>query len=239
MASLAGAITALGLAGVSIAAPVWDSEYATSPKPYTQTFTALSNNGTSGPYLTDYSGKTELTDVSLEVSDTASLSATEEPVDSQQIEVADIARLSVTETVSHFHFIAVTDTATLSASELVALSITGVTPKPVTDTASISATEVTSLSVSLSVTDTASLSATDTSSVAVSTESVDVTDTASLSADDASLLTVFTGQLELNVVDSASLRTTETASIQTFEALQPIRLIRFDITAPSIRFEFL
>ena len=59
MPSLVGAITTLGLLGVSAAAPVYHSDYATAefPRPYTQTFTQLGLNATPGIRNQSFIGK--------------------------------------------------------------------------------------------------------------------------------------------------------------------------------------
>src|ERR1044072_600479 len=173
MPSLAGAITTLGLLGLSTNAPVFDSEYQASPRPYTTTFTALSLAGAlPRARAVDFSGKTEQTTAAIVVTDTASLSATESPIDTQEIESTDSARLAVSESSQLFNFIAVTDTANLSLSETISLVISGVTAKTASDTASLSLTESRSIAVTVAVTDTTSLTLTESSSVVVSTEQV-------------------------------------------------------------------
>lgn len=236
MPSLAGAITTLGLAGVSVAAPVFDVEYQTVPRPYTQTFTQLGLDGSSVARHTVFTGKTEETLAPLAVTDSALLSATEDPVDAQTLATTDIARLSVTESVAVFRTVAGTDTALLSVTETVSLLISGVTSKPVTDTASLAATEAIAISVSVGVTDTASLSASDSAAVVVSNETLTASDTASLAATESVLVEVFTGQAPISVNDSALLAVSDSAQLV---QLRPVAKITFKLSKYRMRFELL
>jgi hypothetical protein len=213
MASLAGAITTLGLAGVPFGGPVWNSEYLTEPRPYTVTFTQLGLDGSSVVRHTDYT-KIELTDVQHVVSDTASVSATEGPIDSQIITTHDAASLAVTDTASLFNFLNITDSISLSVSESVGLIISGVTEKPVTETASLSVSETVALSVTVEVTDTASISVTDSGTVDVDSENVTASDDAAVSVSEEVLLGIFAGINVVNVGDVATLTAVEAALVR-------------------------
>lgn len=235
MASLAGAITTLGLAGVPFGAPVFDAEYQTNPRPYTQTFTQLGLNGCADVRHVTFS-KTETTTATLVVSDTASISATESPIDLQEIATTDTARLSVSETTQLFNFRSVTDTASLAVSETISLVITGVTSKSASDTASVSTSETVAIAVTTAVTDTASLTVTDEATVDVSAENVAVTDTASITTDESVLLNVFSGVNAISVIDEARLTTAEVAAVH---EVRRIRRIALSISMPHIELEIL
>lgn len=236
MPSLSGAITVLGLGGLSVGAPFYDSEYQTVPRPFTQQFTQLGPGGLSTFPHSNFTGKTEETTAALSVSDTASLSATESPVDSNEIATSDTVRLSLTESSQLFNFQAVTDTASLSLSETISLVQSGVTLKTASDTASLSVTEVSSIAVSVAITDTASLTLTESASVAVSTEQVTVSDTASLTIDESVLLNVFAGVNAISVADSALLSVIDTASVT---EVRRIKRIGLSISRPYIELEIL
>lgn len=235
MASLAGAITTLGLAGVPFAAPVFDSEYHTTPRPYTQTFTQLGLDGCAVLRHTSFS-HTETTTAEVNVSDTASISATESPVDTQEIAVTDTARLSVTDSSQLFNFLAATETAGLSLSETISLVIVGVTTKTGSDTASLTLTESTSVAVTIEVTDTASLTLTETPTVDVSTEQKTATDTASITLDEAVSLNVFSGVNTIAVGDAALLSIVESSSVI---EVRRIKRIALSISRPYIELEIL
>jgi hypothetical protein len=193
-----------------------------------------------GPLVPDlpatFAGRTASTLVALTVSDTASISATEGPIDTQEIESADTARLSVSESTQLFNFLSAADTANLSLSETISLVITGVTAKTGSDTASLSLTESVAIAVTVDVTDTASLTLTESSSVAVSTEQVTVSDTASLTLDEAVSLNVFSGVNAISAVDGAALALVETANVL---EVRRIKRIALSISRPYIELEFL
>ncbi len=235
MPSLAGAITTLGLAGIPFGAPVFDSEYQTTPRPYTQTFTQPGLDGSSVARHVTYT-KTEASVATLDVSDTASLSATEEPIDQNELATTDTARLSATDVSQLFNRIDVSDTAALAANETISLVISGVTLKSVSDTASLSSSETSALGITIDVSDTASLSATDSSSVAVSAENLSVTDAANLSADDAQLLEIFAGIVEKIAFDSALLTVVDIALVR---EVRRIRRISLELRGPRITLEIL
>ncbi len=235
MAILTGVITSLALSGVPGLATDWyDSATATTPRPYSADFTRLAVGATPGRPYGAFTGKTEVTLIDKPVSDTASLSVTEEPIDEQFIVASDTARLTLTEVTNLRNNIGVTDTASLSVSEGIALTIAGVTDKPVTDTASLTLTELTNLRVSLSVTDTTSLSVTESTSVATPATFQTVTDTASLTITDDVLLTVFAGLAAFNGADTASLRVTETATVTDVTAAA-IAYGAITLSGPSIQ----
>lgn len=234
MASLVGAITTLGLLGASVAAPVFTPAEPVIERPYEATWTGLGLSATPGKRAVSFS-KTEVTSVTHSVSDTASISATENPVDTQEISTFDTARLSVTDTAQLFNFLQASDTASLQGSDTVNLTISGVTAKAATDTASLSLTEATSISVTIAVTDTASIQGVDEAgTVTTPTEVVSVVDTASLSVDADVLLNVFVGVVEKQVSDSISIQAIEAA---TASEVNRIRRITFSSSAPRILFE--
>jgi hypothetical protein len=233
MASLIGAVTALGLMGVSHAGLSFNSEYQTSPRPYTVTFTQLGLDGGVAARNVNFSGKTEETTATLDVTDTASISVTEGPIDTNEIVTYDSASISVSENSSLLNFYGVTDTVSLALNESLALNIAGVSAPAVTDTASVSVTDASAINVSVSVTDTASVSVTDSSSVAVATEVLAATDTASISISDLTALDVFSGSASFVVDDVALLSVVETATVY---PLTIVESIRFVSKVPQIRF---
>jgi hypothetical protein len=236
MPSLAGAITVLGLGGLSVGAPFYDSEYQTSPRPFTQQFTQLGLGGLSTFRHADFSGKTEITTAPIVVSDTASLSATEDPFDRNEIATTDTARLSASDVSQLFNRIDVSETASLAAGETISVVISGVTLKTASDTASLTATDASAVGVSIAVTDTATLTASESATVAVSAENISVSDTASLSADDVQLLEIFAGIVEKVVSDSAIFTVSDSAAVA---EVRRIRKITFEPRMPRITFEAL
>lgn len=209
-----------------------------TPSPFVRAITQLRPGGISGRRYGDFTTEVS-TLVDITASDTASLSATESPVDAQEIATTDTARLSATETAQLFNHITVVDTARLSVSETINLGIVGVTEKIASDTASLSASEALTISVTIEVTDIASLSASESATVDVNTEQVSVTDTASLSASEAVLLNVFSGVNDIAVGDVAFLRTTEIAIATEYVPVRPIRRIALSISMPHIELEIL
>lgn len=235
MSSLVGAKTALTPRGTP-GLVSWRATAGTSfPRPYSVTFTQLRPGGLPGRRYGDFT-KAVSTLVDVVVSDTANLSATEEPFDRQEIATTETARISASETTQLFNFLAATDTAGLTVSETISLVITGVTVKSASDTASISTTESVAIAVTAAVTDTASISTTDSATVAVSVDQKTVTDTASLTTDEAVLLNVFTGVVPIGVTDTAWLTTSETAAVL---EVRRIRRITLQITTPHIDLEIL
>lgn len=234
MPLLTGAITALALSG-SPGLPVW-RDTSTLPRPYTETFTQLSPGGGPQRLYGSFSSRVALSIQSITVSDTASLSATESPVDSQEIATTDTARLSASESTQLFNFQAATDTASLSVSETISLVITGVTAKTASDTASISTTETTALAITTAVTDTASIFTSESATVDVSVEQKIVTDTASITTDEAVLLNVFAGVNAITVGDTAALTTSEAATVL---EVRRIKRIALSISMQRIELEIL
>jgi hypothetical protein len=236
MPSLVGAVTTLGLVGLSTAAPVFDADYATPPtfeRPYTATWTGLGLSGTPSARAVSFS-KEEVSVAEISATDTVFITATEEPIDENEILTTDTARLSITDTAALFNNVAVTDNARLSASETVGLAIVGVNAKSGSDTASLSVSESLIIAVSLAVTDTASLSLTETPTVSETLEVLSVTDTASISVDEELLREVFTGVQEINVLDTALLAATESTSVLD---VRRIKRIAISITAPRIKID--
>lgn len=181
-----------------------------------------------------FAGRVASSTQSFVVSDTASISVTEDPVDRNEITTTDTARIAVSDTSQMFNRIDVADTARLSVGETISLLITGVTLKTASDTASLSVSEAVTVNVSLDVTDTASISVSDTSSVEVSVEQITVSDTASLSVDDQQQLEIFAGFVDKTVHDDALLTLTETA---VKVEVNRIRRITFTAMRPKITFE--
>lgn len=235
MASLVGAKSALTPRGTPGLVSWRATSSTTFPRPYTVTFTQLRPGGVPGRRYGSFA-KTVATTATLVVSDTASLSATEEPIDQNEIATTDTARLSASDVSQLFNRIDASDTASMTAGETIALAISGVTLKTASDTASLSATDTSALGVTVDVSDTASLTATDTSSVAVSAESKSVTDTASLAADDEQLLEIFAGIVERSASDNALLTVSERASIV---EVRRIKKITLQIRAPRITLEII
>jgi hypothetical protein len=228
--SLIGAYTALSSTGAPGLA-IWnDISYLRS---YTEDFTERHPGGLTGETYGTFSHTTS-SGAAFSVSDTASFSATEDPVDRNEIATGDTARLSASDVSQLFQRIDVTDTATLTAGETIALLQSGVILKTASDTASLSATEVTALGVTVDVSDTASLSATDISTVDVSAQNLSVTETASLSADDEQFLEIFAGIVDKTVFDSVPLTGSDIATVS---EIGRVRKISFHTRMPRITFE--
>jgi len=230
MASLATARSALTPRGTPGRISWRDTAPGSVTRPYTVTFTQFRPGGIPGRRYGSFT-KTVATTAAITVSDTASLSATEEPIDRNEIATTDTARLSASDVSQLFNRIDATDTATLSAGETIALQISGVTLKTASDTASLSASETSTVGVSVDVSDTATLTATDTSSVAISAESKDVTDTASLSADDTVLLEIFAGIVERSASDTALLTVSDLAFVA---EVRRIKYMKFQMRKPRM-----
>lgn len=229
-----------------------DTEYGLStlggPGPLSQKFASpvsgaskagqdYSELGPLGPDVpASFAGRSAVSLLEIAVSDTASLSATEDPTDGQEITTApDVAAISVTESVQLFNNIAVTDAATLAVSDTVGIEQSGTPEVTPTDTASLSVTESVSLDVSLDVTDDADITATEDepATVDVSTDTLTASDDASLTLSEFAVLDVFVGALEFNVEDTATLTVSETSAVAVVEG---IARINFAMRAPSIRF---
>jgi hypothetical protein len=236
MASLAGAISTLGLAGVPFSAPVWDSEYTTSPRPFTQTFTTLGLNGTPRLYQPDFTGKAPTDVQSITAADSLLLTLSEDPVDNQGIATADTLRLTLSEVSAVFRFVAVTDALNLSLGETINLGIVGVTDIPRTDTLSLSVSESAAVSVTVAVTDALSLSLTDTSSVAFALQAINVTDALSLALTEASFLNVFTGVLSVETFDDLQLALTDSAVQAVVVPPVPVARMSFELRQRRMRF---
>lgn len=203
MSSLAGARTTRTLIGVP-GLPTWRDTLSTT-RAFSQQFTHRHPGGIFGRAYGSFT-KTAATSVDVDVTDTASITATESPVDSQEITTNDVIRLGVTESTQLFNFISVTESFVPGLSETVSLIISGVTDRPVTDTASLTLSESVALGISIDVTDTASLQLTgEAGTVVTSSELVTVTDTASLSVSEEQILNIFTGVVDISVNDTASL----------------------------------
>lgn len=231
MSTLVGAKTNLSARGTP--GPATWRDTTSIPRPFIAQITQRRPGALPGRMYGSFA-RAAVTTVTLDVSDTASLSATEEPVDRNEIATTDTARLSASETSLLFNRIDVTDTATLTAGETISVVISGVTLKTASDTASLSSSETSTVGVSVDVTDTATLTATDTSVLVVSVEAIAASDTASLSTDDAVLLEIFAGVVEKTASDTATLTVSETAIV--VEARR-IRKIKFQANAPRMTFE--
>ncbi len=189
------------------------------------------NPGVAGPFT----GRTASSTATKDVSDTASLSATESPIDTNEIVTYDSANLTATELAGLLDHYGVTDLASLTLNESIALNITGVLNIPITDTASLTLTESTALGITIDVTDGASLTLTESATVAVATEVLDVTDDAALAANDFATLDVFSGGAAFTVSDTVLLQDTESAGVVPIIDTV-VENIKFQARVPSIRF---
>lgn len=198
-------------------------------------WTDLSVSGAPG-MRQEFEAAEERTQIDVTVSDAVLISATEGPVDSQEITSHDTARLRSTESAALFNFIPVTDTARLSVSETVSLLISGIAAKPVTDTASLSVAESSVLSVSLDVTDDADIEVSDESDVATTVEQKTASDDASLSVSEETTLNVFTGLVEVTASDIGHLGLIESASAL---EVRRIKHIAMKLYMPRMTFELI
>lgn len=231
MASLVGAVTFLGLSALSGA-----NGFVFAGTRTETTVTAYTRLGlAAAPSLVPaFLPKAAVSLQPFSVSDTAAFSATETPIDRNEVTTWDTAALRLSaETANFLIRYAVSDTATMTIAESIGLVQSGVIDRPVTDTASLSTTEAAAIAVQVSVTDDAALSGTDSGTVDVSRVALSATDDAALSTADTASVTVFTGSIGINLSDGASLTVTETASIDLPRVVTDIRI---RVRAPSIVF---
>lgn len=233
MASLVGAVTLLTLSGVSGPVTFTYEAPPTFARPGGLEFTQLGTSAVSAKRYGTFFGKSELLNITVSVSDTAFLSGTETPQDLQEIVSYDIASLSVSESTQLSNRIGATDTATLSLSEVVTLTVTGVASITPTDTASVSVSESVAIAATLDVTDTTSLTLTESATKVDAGESFAVTDDASIAVNDFASVNIFTGVLDLAVVDDIVIASTETA---TAEDARVVSKIAFQARVPKITF---
>lgn len=201
--------------------------------------------------------QSDLTDtVSLNLSDTANLTATEGPVDSFNITTDDWFDITLTEVITTGVSVDRGDTASIAANDTSSVNKSGNTAVNVTDTASLSVTDAGEVKDNIAVTDTASLTLTDSGAVTVAalvinvaddaallvTENValdvsntlvniGVSDTASMSAIDVSSLLDVVGEV-LNVSDTASLTLTDTGTVSLRG--RPVRRVLIEARIPKV-----
>jgi hypothetical protein len=211
MPSLVGAITTLGLVGLSTAAPVFDADYAAPPtfeRPYTETFTGLGLGATPTKRAVTFS-KVETPLAEITASDTWLVAWTEAPIEGQEIATTDTWRISWTETASLTRAVAVSDSWTVNWSESIALSQGGVTEKSGTDTWSVSFTESVALSVTIAATDTWTVDWSESGAVSTTVEAIAATDTWTVSWSEDPLLGIFVGEVPISANDTWNVSWTE------------------------------
>lgn len=214
MASLAGTLTFLTLSGLSGPEVYVPQGETLTVRPTNLEFTELGLYGGPKFLASEFTAKATAPQQDWVLSDTAYLTATEGPIDVNEIVTYDTASLrAILEQASLLNYYAVTETARLSAGESVSLVTSGVTPKVVTDTASISATDVATLDVTLDVTDTASITGTeDPGTVDVNSEAFAVTDDAAITVDEGAAVNQFSGFDPIVVGDIVYLSAIDTAT---------------------------
>ncbi len=189
------------------------------------------NPGVAGPFT----GRSASSTATKDVTDTASLSGTEGPIDGIEISTYDSANLTLAEITSLLNHYGVSDTANLGLNELIQLGITGVNAISVSDTASVSGTDASSVGVTVDVSDTASISGTDSGTVDVTREVLEASDTASITANDFATIDAFSGSASFNTSDDAYLRLTESAiAAPVIDTV--VESIKFQARVPTIRF---
>lgn len=114
------------------------------------------------------------------VSDTASLTVSEDPTSDFFLQTLDTASLSVSDVSAPAIQINVSDFPLVAVGESAGLTISGVVSVAVTDTASLTVSDASALAVDINVTDTTSLSVSDASTVDIGQIAVAVTDTISI-----------------------------------------------------------
>lgn len=201
--------------------------------------------------------QSDLTDTtSVNVSDTASLSATEGDVDSFDIVSSDEAALSLAEVITAAISVSRGDTASLAIADVSAVNISGNVAVNVTDTTSLSVTDAGDPKVDVAVTDTASLTLTDSGAVTVDTLTISVaddivpvlseaaaitasvalvnvavTDTVSLTADDLSAVLDVVGEV-FPVTDTASLSIVDSGVVTIQD--RPVRYVLVEALIPKV-----
>lgn len=233
MATLVGAITFLTLAGTPGLTPYTDT--TSFPRTYSADFTRLSISATPTSPSGSFTGKTEESTIYVTVSDTASATATEDPIDTQDITSADLVYATLTESASLANYVAASETAFVTLGEAVTLSITSNTAKAGTDTASATITETASVAVAIDVTDTASVTATEgTPTIDTPANLVSVTDTASVTITDSPQIDIYTGFIPATGEDIASVTLAEVASVAISDAPGQVAGIRLDVRSPTL-----
>lgn len=161
--------------------------------------------------------------VDFDVFDDGSVSATEDPVDSQLLDTSDNGPVTLSSEV--IDSLAVNldtpqDTASVVLSESVSIEITGSLDIAVTDTASAQVSEALLLAAQSDVTDTASASASESSTVDIDVVpelvTVDVSDTASAASTDTADQLLKDPEF-VDVTDTASAAVSETFVLENFE----------------------
>lgn len=232
MPSLAGAVSFLTLAGISGQQPYIEQAAAVGRVGYH--FGGLALYGTTGANASGFFAKSLSADIQHVVSDTASLTVTETPIDSNEVVTYDTISLNISEISRIYNLYTLTDTARLVLGEAVSLVTAGVTAFTPTDTASISITDIAVLDVSLAVTDTTSISVSDpTPTVDTAGESYTATDTVSLSITDTASVNIFSGYLYLAADDTATIQVTDSAEAT---VSRTVDAIRFTWNVPRIVF---
>jgi hypothetical protein len=176
----------------------------------------------------------------LSVTDTLSVTLTEDPVDFNELIAGDDLRVSVTDLATLRNNLAVTDTLAVGAVETIALLQAGVLTLAVTDTLTVSLSDgVGDLRVELPVSDTLSVSLTETDPATLDTplELKTVTDDLSVTlTNETANLQIFVGVVPITVFDELRV-TVEEEAIGTI--VDPVRYIRFTARVPNIRFRVL
>lgn len=261
MASLDTAVTRLGLYGgplrpggdflsrvaptdvpvsdtfsVSLTEAAPSLEFFDSRTGYTATFTTLALAAVPQRAAGDFT-KEVVTLAELAVSDSWFVTLTEDPIDFQEIVGIDDFRFTLTESANLRNEQAVTDSWPVSLTETISLLQSGVTLLTPTDTWSVTFTEgAADVRVSIDVSDTLSSTFTlATPTVATPLELKTVTDDFAVTLTDESSLGIFAGVVPLTAVDTWSVASNDTALAS---VTQPVGAIKFRITAPSIKFEF-
>ena len=238
MASLVGAITALSLIGAPSGSPVWTTvAKGGAPSEPASPITRLGLTGTATRLYGAFS-KQPVGLVLKTVSDSATLSVLEDPMDERYLTTGDSAYLRITETLLRLNHLGVTDTASLLLAEGVELQGAGVNESSPTDTASLSVAEAVTLDISVDLTDTASISVTGTPTILVSTLAQTVTDTASISITETSITDKVSGSRAWQVGELAQLSLSEATLLEKFESDELAYITRIAVTfdAPTITF---
>lgn len=216
MASLAGAITFLTLAGAPGLAP-WSQvvEEGSGSRPNDGTFTQLQPAGVSGARYGSFTDKTEETASTKVVTDSIRIFLTEGPVADIDIDVNDTITVRITDTAYAGLSRSVSDTITLRSAESVfSLAKSGTIPKTVSDTITLRITEGVAYGVAISVSDTLTPVLTESNSVDKSDVKT-VSDTITLVlANELPLLSIFAANVSLGVTDTLRLAVSESSGLK-------------------------
>jgi hypothetical protein len=181
--------------------------------------------------LNSIPSKTIASLVTIVTSDTYNLSWIEDPFDTNQIITQDAYRISISESSQLFNAVSTTDTWAISISETIGLVQQGVVSITTTDSWALAWSESTTTSVSVTTTDIWNLALSESSSLSTPAVVIATTDAWNLSWSEQSVIGIFTGVLQIPVVDTYALSWTETTDVTRISPTKPFRIRIQPLTA--------